>query len=100
MNDIIGQADALLVESRSVKAELVGVVAEIRALRAEVARELSSGRYRAEAPILTQDEALEYVGLNSSRTFRRWASRFGVKPCSPGRYARNALDQGLRKEAK
>lgn len=67
--------------------------AEIKEIRRAIAED-----YRCQAPILTTEAAMKYVGVNSTRTFRRWVTRFGVKACSPGRYARTSLDQGLRKE--
>ena len=69
---------------------------EVRALR----REVKDLRMRADAPVLTVQEAAAYVGRGSTASFYRWARIYGVRPCSRGRYARLALDQGQRREAR
>lgn len=72
--------------------------AQLAAMRAEVA-ELRAPVSASAAP-LGLAEACELAGVGSASAFYRWAAAHRVKPCGRGRWAREAIQAGLRREAR
>lgn len=66
---------------------------------AEVVRgELSAAAMRSDA-ILTTLEAMVYAKTESASAFYRWCVRWKVKSITNGRWSREQLDLGLKREA-
>lgn len=51
------------------------------------------------APILTRQEAMQYVRRKSLRSFYDWAKRWNVRPDTAGRWSKTRLDLALAREA-
>jgi hypothetical protein len=43
-------------------------------------------------------QALGFAAQKHSRGFHRWCRRYGVRPCSRGRYSGDALARGIERE--
>lgn len=76
------------------------IVAELQALRAEVASlraERVGGEVATAAPLAVAD-AVRLAGCRSESAFYRWAEAHGVKSCGRGRWSREAILAGLKRE--
>jgi len=69
---------------------------EIDKLAEAVARK----QMRYNAPVLTAEEAMHYVGKKSEKAFRDWRKKLKVPMCTDGRYSRRALEMGMNKESR
>lgn len=65
-----------------------------------LADEIVRRQARMACPVLNVDEAMAMVGKRSSSSFNEWCKKFKVKGCGQGRYARQALQAGLNREAR
>jgi hypothetical protein len=50
--------------------------------------------------VLNADEAAQYVGMKTERTFRRWRKRWQVRNCGRGRYSVRGLMAAMEREAR
>lgn len=50
-------------------------------------------------PVLTRAEAIAYTGHGSNSAFDRWRLRWGVPPCTGGRYSRGQIERALERES-
>ena len=69
---------------------------EIDELADKVAERVFSLQY---APVLTKSQSMSLVGKQSDTSFSAWDKTYGPCACGHGRYSREKLLRGLKKES-